>query len=172
VRNDDLLAYGHAAVGDVVIGVEAKVNEPLDARISDTYAAAERRQAKGSTLTSTDAFDGLLDVILGRRITTTAFDVTSRRIGTWPIVVRNTSPRADMLETDCSPPRHSDRSSGSYEWDFGRDTATTTTPTSRRSTSRISPRAATSSTRSTPTARGGRVPAYIAPLTRTCSAST
>jgi hypothetical protein len=68
VRNHDVLAYGHAAVGDVVVGVEGKVNGPLDDRISGKYAAAARRKAKGQRTNLDRRVDGLLDAILGRRI--------------------------------------------------------------------------------------------------------
>lgn len=47
VRNHDVLAYGRVPAGPIVIGVEGKVNESLDARIEAKYAAARQRQAKG-----------------------------------------------------------------------------------------------------------------------------
>jgi hypothetical protein len=68
VRNHDVLAYGYTAVGDVVVGVEGKVNEPLDDRISAKYAAAERRRAEGKNSNLDLRVDGLLDAILGRRM--------------------------------------------------------------------------------------------------------
>jgi hypothetical protein len=68
VRNHDVLAYGYTPVGDVVVGVEGKVNEPLDDRISGKYAAAERRKAKGQNTNLDLRVDGLLDAILGRRM--------------------------------------------------------------------------------------------------------
>ena len=75
VRNHDVLAFGDSPEGRVVVGVEGKVNESLDATISAKYAAAERTRnppahtKKPPRATNLDKrVDGLLDALLGIRV--------------------------------------------------------------------------------------------------------
>ncbi len=68
VRNHDVLAYGTADAGRVIVGVEGKVNESLDARISAKCAAAAKRRQAGLNTNLATRVDGLLDAILGRRV--------------------------------------------------------------------------------------------------------
>jgi hypothetical protein len=68
VPNHDVLAYGETNAGPVVIGVEGKVNESLDARTNSKYASATKRRQAGLDTNLNTRVDGLLDAILGQRV--------------------------------------------------------------------------------------------------------
>src|SRR3954447_15272204 len=65
VRNHDVLAFGRTSVGPVVIGVEGKVNESLDATMPQKSAAAASRRAKGQNTNLDKRVDALLADIAG-----------------------------------------------------------------------------------------------------------
>ena len=66
VRNHDVLAYGTADCGEVVIGVEGKVNETLDETLAEKYERARRRVAQGKNTNLDKRVDALLDAIVGK----------------------------------------------------------------------------------------------------------
>jgi hypothetical protein len=75
VRNHDVLAFGNSGIGEVVVGVEGKVNESLDASINRKYEAARQikhpppESGKKPANTNLDKrVDGLLDALLGKRV--------------------------------------------------------------------------------------------------------
>jgi hypothetical protein len=66
VRNHDVLAFGTAQVGEVVVGVEGKVNESLDATLERKHEQATKRKEQGENSNLDKRVDELLDVIVGR----------------------------------------------------------------------------------------------------------
>jgi hypothetical protein len=68
VRNHDVLAYGHVAAGGVVVGVEGKVNESLDATIARKYQDAARPLPPGKSTNLGKRVDALLLAIAGRSL--------------------------------------------------------------------------------------------------------
>ena len=68
VRNHDVLAFGQADVGEVVVGVEGKVNESFDATIIGKYKAAAARKAKGLNTKLDRRIDELLQAFAGRQL--------------------------------------------------------------------------------------------------------
>lgn len=68
VRNHDVLAVGRADCGQVVLGVEGKVNESLDKTINQKYAAASARRAAGKNTNLDKRLDGLLHAIAGHQL--------------------------------------------------------------------------------------------------------
>ncbi len=68
VRNHDVLAYGAANGGDVVVGVEGKVNESLDDTLAEKYQSAHRRKERGKNTNLDKRVDDLLTTIIGRTI--------------------------------------------------------------------------------------------------------
>lgn len=80
MRNHDVLAFGHTPAGAVVVGVEGKVNESLDATVAQKYRQAGRLRelarerhdeprTRRQRTTNLDArIDALLDAIAGRRV--------------------------------------------------------------------------------------------------------
>lgn len=68
VRNHDVLAYGHVAAGGVVVGVEGKVNESLDATIARKYEDAARPLPPGKSTNLGKRVDALLLAIAGRSL--------------------------------------------------------------------------------------------------------
>lgn len=68
VRNHDVLAYGHVDAGGVVVGIEGKVNESLDATVARKYEHAERRKQKDKNTNLDKRIDGLLLAIAGRSL--------------------------------------------------------------------------------------------------------
>ena len=68
VRNHDVLAYGHVAAGGVVVGVEGKVNETLDATIARKYQDAARPRPPGKSTNLGKRVDALLLAIAGRSL--------------------------------------------------------------------------------------------------------
>jgi hypothetical protein len=65
VRNHDVLAYGAADCGRVVVGIEGKVNESLDGTLADKYEQARKRAHAGKNTNLDKRLDNLLDVIIG-----------------------------------------------------------------------------------------------------------
>jgi hypothetical protein len=72
VRNHDVLAKGRTADSQVLIGVEAKVNESCGARVKGHYLAAEKAKAQGTDTSLDKRITDLLAAILS---TTVAHDV-------------------------------------------------------------------------------------------------
>ena len=68
VRNHDVLAYGAANCGEVVVGVEGKVNESLDDTLAEKYQSARRREDRGENTNLDKRVDDLLAAIIGRTI--------------------------------------------------------------------------------------------------------
>lgn len=68
VRNHDVLAYGHVADGGVVVGVEGKVNESLDATITRKYQDAAKPLLPGKSSNLGKRVDALLLAIAGRSL--------------------------------------------------------------------------------------------------------
>lgn len=68
VRNHDVLAYGHVAAGGVVVGVEGKVNESLDATITRKYEDVARPLPPGKSTNLGKRVDALLLAIAGRSL--------------------------------------------------------------------------------------------------------
>lgn len=68
VRNHDVLAYGHVPAGGVVVGVEGKVNESLDATITRKYEDAARPLPPGKSTNLGKRVDALLLAITGRSL--------------------------------------------------------------------------------------------------------
>jgi hypothetical protein len=68
VRNHDVLAFGHVAAGGVVVGVEGKVNESLDATITRKYQDAAKPLPPGKSTNLDKRVDALLLAIAGRSI--------------------------------------------------------------------------------------------------------
>ena len=65
VRNHDVLAKGRTAGGQVLVGVEGKVNEPLGARIKGQYHTADKTKAEGKNTNLEKRINHLLAAILG-----------------------------------------------------------------------------------------------------------
>lgn len=68
VRNHDVLAWGQADLGPVVVGIEGKVNESLDATISGKYKAAATRKAMGQKTNLARRVNELLEAFAGRQL--------------------------------------------------------------------------------------------------------
>lgn len=66
VRNHDVLALGSWDGGQAIIGVEGKVNESLDAKLSAKYEVAQTRKRKHLNSNLDLRVDGLLAVLLGK----------------------------------------------------------------------------------------------------------
>ena len=67
VRNHDVLAYGSCDAGHAVIGIEGKLNEPLDSRLERKFAAAAQRKREGKNTNLDRRVDHLLAAIIGKR---------------------------------------------------------------------------------------------------------
>ena len=68
VRNHDVLAYGTADCGEVIVGVEGKINESLDRTLAGKYEAARKRKAQGKNSNLDQRIDDLLGAIVGTTI--------------------------------------------------------------------------------------------------------
>ena len=70
VRNHDVLAYGSTSLGDVVVGIEGKVNEALDAPLAKKYEQARTRIKRGQNTNLHKRVDDLLETIAGTSLST------------------------------------------------------------------------------------------------------
>ena len=68
VRNHDVLAFGSADIGPVVIGIEGKVNEALGATIEARYEEAAATKQRGDNTNLDLRVDGLLTSLAGRSL--------------------------------------------------------------------------------------------------------
>ena len=90
VRNHDVLARGHSAIGPVVVGVEGKVNEQLDDTIDGKYATAAALRAAEENTNLDLRVNELLDTLAGRRVADDAalgalrYQLFSGVAATWP----------------------------------------------------------------------------------------
>lgn len=67
VRNHDVLALGAWEGGQAVVGVEGKVNESLDAKLSAKYGAAAKRKRNNLNSNLDLRVDDLLAALIGKR---------------------------------------------------------------------------------------------------------